>query len=104
MFHDKFRSLLRRIGGRDCSAVVGEVPYLVALAAAILAHLLHKDWAANPPLRVAKIVVIVDPATLSVPLANMALRRLDLTLDGLAVSVGAGAVRHDAGTNELLDN
>jgi len=94
---------LNRIGGHHCSAVVGEVPYLVALAATILAHLLYKDGAANPPLRVAKIVVVVDPPILSVPLANMALLLLDLTLDGLAVSVGAGAVRHDAGANELLD-
>ena len=74
--------------------MVGKMPHLVALVATVLTHLLDEDWAANSPLGVAKVVVIVDPPTLAVFLADMALVLLDLTLDGLAVDT----VRHGAGT------
>ena len=68
------------------------MPNLVALVATVLAHLLDKDWAANSPLGVTEIVVVVDPPTLSILLADMALILLDLTLDGLLVdTVGHGA-------------
>jgi len=68
------------------------MPNLVALVATVLAHLLDEDWAANPPLGVTEVVVVVDPPTLSILLADMALILLDLTLDGLLVdTVGHGA-------------
>lgn len=72
--------------------MVRKMPNLVALVATVLAHLLDKDWTADPPLGVTEVVVIVDPPTLSVLLADMALILLDLTLDGLLVdTVGHGA-------------
>uniref|UniRef100_A0A6C0LBC8 Uncharacterized protein n=1 Tax=viral metagenome TaxID=1070528 RepID=A0A6C0LBC8_9ZZZZ len=70
------------------------MPHLVAIVATVLAHLLDEDWAANSPLGVAEVVVIVHPPVLSILLADMALVLLDLTLDGLAVDT----VGHGAGT------
>jgi hypothetical protein len=56
------------------------MPQLVALVATVLTHLLDKDWAANSPLGVTEVVAIVDPPTLSILLADMAIILLDLTL------------------------
>ena len=77
--------------------MVSKVAHLVALVATILAHLRHEDRAANTPLKVTEVVVVVDPPTLSILLADMALILLDLTLDGLAVSIGVDTAGHSAG-------
>jgi len=47
-------------------------------------------------------VVVVDPPTLSILLADMALLLLDLTLDDLAVSIGVDTVGHGAGAGAPL--
>jgi hypothetical protein len=70
------------------------VTHLIALVATVLAHLLHKDRTANTPLKVTKVVVVVDTPILSVLLADMALTLLDLTLDDLAVSICVDTTRH----------
>jgi len=48
-------------------------------------------------------VVIVDPPTLSVLLADMALLLLDLTLDDIAVSIGVDTTGHGAGAPLTFD-
>jgi hypothetical protein len=70
------------------------MPHSIALVATVLAHLLYKDWAANSPLGVTKVVVIVDPTILSILFADMTFILLDLRLDDLAIDTA----RHGTGS------